>query len=208
MAVLIPNPAPRATRVEDCAFPNLRRRQAWRLVIGLWLALAYLGLGEVRGEVVSREYPLKAVFLLNFAHYTEWPTNAFPTPDLPFVIGVLGDDPFGKLLDDAVRDEMLNGRKIVVERYRRVEEIKTCHILYIGQSESRRIPKNLADLKGRPILTVSDNENSAYQDACVRFRMENNKIRLRMNTDALKAANLIMSSKLLRAAELVTGQSN
>ena len=157
-----------------------------------------------RSQTVSHEYPLKAVFLLNFAQFTDWPTNAFGQPDSPLVIGVLGDDPFGALLDDAVRGETVNGRKFVVERYRRVEDMKACHILFISQSEIKRLDKIVENLKGKPILTVSEIDGSAYRGVCVRFITENNKIHLRINTDALQEAQLTMSSKLLRVAELVT----
>lgn len=166
--------------------------------------LVCLGSNVTRGQTVSHEYPLKAVFLFNFAQFTDWPTNAFDAPDSPLVIGVLGNDPFGTLLDDAVRDEIVNGRKFVVERYPRVEDMKVCHILFISQSESRRLEKIVADLKGKPILTVSDIDNSAYRGVCVRFITENNKIHLRVNINALQEANLTMSSKLLRASEIIS----
>jgi hypothetical protein len=163
-----------------------------------------LGLNAATGQTVSHEYPLKAVFLFNFAQFTDWPTNAFDTPASPLVIGILGDDPFGRVLDDAVQGETVNGRQFVVERYRRLEDIKTCHILFISQSEITRLDDIVEKLKGKTVLTVSEIDGSAYRGVCVRFITENNKIHLRINTDALQAAKLTMSSKLLRVAELVT----
>jgi YfiR/HmsC-like len=186
-------------------FSKFRERgRACFFIFGLWLALFCLGLNAARGQTVSREYPLKAVFLFNFAQFTDWPTNAFDASDSRFVIGVLGDDPFGQVLDDAVRGETVNGRKFVVERYQRVEDIKTCHILFISESETRRLDKIVSDLNGKPILTVSDIDNSAYRGVCVRFLTENNKIHLRINLDSLKDANLVMSSKLLRVSETIS----
>ena len=173
----------------------------------LWMMVFCIGLNEACGQTVSHEYPLKAVFLMNFAKFTDWPTNAFDKPGLPLVIGVLGDDPFGAVLDDAVRDESVNGRKFVVERYHRVEDIKTCHILFISQPEARRLDKIVTDLKGKPILTASDMDGSASHGVCVQFITENNKIRLKINTDSLKATGLTMSSKLLRVAENVPPQN-
>jgi hypothetical protein len=187
--------------------PSLKFRGRGRaafFIFGLWILFAGLGLNGARGQTVSHEYPLKAVFLLNFAQFTDWPTNAFDAPDAPLVIGVLGNDPFGALLDDAVRDETVNGRKFVVERYRRVEDIKTCHILFISQSEIKRLDKIAENLNGKPILTVSEIDGSTYRGVCVRFITIKNKIHLRINTDALQAAKLTMSSKLLRVAEIVT----
>jgi YfiR/HmsC-like len=208
MEILISQNEYRAVGVKPRPFSKFRERgQAGFFIFSLWLLLFCLGLNVACGQTVSREYPLKAVFLLNFAQFTDWPTNAFDTPDSPFVIGVLGDDPFGAVLDDAVRDEMVNGRKFIVERCHRVEDSKTCHILFISQSETRRLDKIVAELKERPILTVSDIDGSAYRGVCVRFITENNKIRLRINTDSLEEANLTMSSKLLRVAEIITAQT-
>lgn len=149
----------------------------------------------------SREYQLKAVFLFNFAQFTEWPTNTFATSNAPIVIGVMGIDPFGGILDETVRGETINGRPLVIERYRRVEEIGTCHILYISQSENRRVDRILDHLKSRPVLTVGDMDASVGQHLAIRFVLENNKLRIRINLDAVAQSHLTLSSKLLRAAE-------
>jgi len=151
---------------------------------------------------VSREYQLKAVFLYNFAQFTQWPTNAFAGPSAPIVIGVLGPNPFGPSLEDTVRGETVDGRPLVVEFYRRAEEIKTCHILFIGQSEIRHMDEILKSIKGKPVLTVADVDNSLTARAIIRFVMENNKIHFRINQDAARAANLVLSSRLLRVADV------
>ncbi|MGA2030208.1 MAG: YfiR family protein [Verrucomicrobiota bacterium] len=205
MELLIPQNQNCAPREPLRPFSKFRERgRLGFFIFGLWLMLSCLGLNVARGQTVSHEYPLKAVFLFNFAQFTDWPTNAFDKPDSPLVIGVLGDDPFGALLDDAVRGETVNGRKFAVERYLHVEDIKTCHILFISQSETRRLDKIEAGLKGKPVLTVSDIDNSAYRGVCVQFVTINNKIHLRINLDSLKDANLTMSSKLLRVSEIIS----
>src|SRR5271154_3299339 len=153
MEILIPQNQNRVAREAFRQFSKFRERgRAAFFIFGLWVMLFCLGLSAARGQTVSHEYPLKAVFLFNFAQFTGWPTNAFDKPDSPLVIGVLGDDPFGAVLDDAVRDEIVNGRKFVVERYHRVEDIKTCHILFISQSETKRLDKIVMSLKDKPVL--------------------------------------------------------
>ena len=152
----------------------------------------------------SPEYQVKAVFLFNFAQFVEWPPQSFEDPAAPFVIGVLGTDPFGSALEGAVRGETLNGRSFVIERYRNVTEIRHCQILFISRSEAAHIDEISAALAGHSILTVSDIEGSAQHGVMIRFVAENNRIRLRINADAAKAVGLSISSKLLRPAELVT----
>jgi hypothetical protein len=149
----------------------------------------------------SREYQVKAVFLFNFAQFVDWPPRVFPEPQTPLVIGVLGDDPFGTYLDETVRGEKANDRPLVVQRYRRVGENKTCHVLFISRSETDRLEQILGSLKGRTILTVGDSEDFALHGGMIQFITEKNKIRMRINLEAVKAAGLTISSKLLRVAE-------
>jgi len=190
---------------QDASAAALGRDRATgiRLVLAAWLAIYSVAMPSVHAQGHSREYPLKAVFLLNFARFTDWPTNAFNGPDSPLVIGVLGADPFGSVLDLAIKDEQVKGRKFVVARYSRLSDVGACHILFISQSEAQHLDKIETTLKARPILTVSDIDRSADDGVCEQFVTENNKIRLRTNTDSLKDANLTMSSKLLRLAEII-----
>jgi len=184
----------------SCRPPGLNPRILLCLVA---VALAF-GPGETRAQSVpTKEYQLKAVFLFNFAQFVEWPTNAFPQAQAPLVIGVLGEYPFGTYLDEIVRGEEANRHPLVIQRYRQAEEIKTCHILFISQSEVDRLDQILASLKNRNILTVGDAESFVQRGGMIRFVTEKNKIRLRINLEAAKVANLTISSKVLRAAEIV-----
>ncbi|MBC8094664.1 MAG: YfiR family protein [Akkermansiaceae bacterium] len=170
----------------------------------LLLALVGMNPGFATAQTqTSREYQLKAVFLFNFAQFTHWPTNAFTNGESPIVIGVLGIDPFGDVLEETVRDETVNGRKLVIERYRRLEEIQSCHILFISQSETRRLDRILESLRGKPVLTVGDIDPAFGQHLAIRFLPENNRLRIRINIDSVSDAGLTISSKLLRAAEII-----
>ena len=150
----------------------------------------------------ASEYQVKAVFLFNFAQFVDWPAKAFPEPETPLVIGVLGEDPFGSYLDETVRGEKGNGHPLVVQRYRRIGEIKTCHVLFISRSESDRLEQILLNLKGRNVLTVGDMEDFCLRGGMIRLNNEKNKIRMRINLDQVKEANLTVSAKLLRVAEI------
>lgn len=173
-----------------------------------WLVLSALllsgGLDLSAQAAAPREYQLKAVFLFNFAQFVEWPPQAFPDARTPLVIGVLGRDPFGAYLDETVRGETVNNRSLVVQRYGRVEDINTCHILFISRSEGDRLEQILARLRGRNILTVADAEGFALPGVMIGLVTVENKIRLRINLEVAQAANLRISSKLLRSAEIVS----
>lgn len=179
----------------------------WRYAFIVWFHLI-IGSPPGAAAQITPEYQIKAVFLFNFAQFVDWPANAFPAAETPLVIGVIGEDPFGPYLDDAVRGETVNHHPLVVKRYRRVEEIGNCHVLYVSASVEERVEQILAKLKGRSVLTVGDSESLAENALMIRFVTVDNKIRLRINLDAAKAAALTISSKLLRPAEIVANEGN
>lgn len=182
---------------------------AFLRISGLLAASLLLVCGQlVASDVPSREFQVKAAFLYNFVQFVEWPPEAFREPDSPIVIGVLGQDPFGAFLDQLVAGETVNGRRLVVERYRWIGEVGTCHMLFISGSEGRRAGQIGAGLKGRSILSVCDWEGLMEQGAMVRFVTERQRVRLRINLDAVRAGGLTISSKLLRSAETVSRETN
>ena len=155
------------------------------------------------GAEAPTEYQVKAVFVYNFSRFVEWPPQAFSAPDEPFVIGILGGDPFGARLDEAVRGEQIDRHPLLVRRFRNLGEIGDCRILYIDRSESAQLQQILAALAHRSTLTVSDLDGSSQRGVMIQFTTENNRIRLRINVESARAAGLTISSKLLRSAEIV-----
>jgi len=153
----------------------------------------------------AKEYQVKAVFLFNFAQFVEWPPAAFGDDKSPFVIGILGEDPFGAYLDEVVRAERVGNRPMRVQRYQRADEITTCHVLFISRSEESRLGQILASLKDRNILVVGDSDNFIQRAGMIQLATSQGKVHLRINVNAARTANLTISSKLLRSAELVTG---
>ncbi|MFL5403964.1 MAG: YfiR family protein [Gemmatimonadales bacterium] len=180
------------------------RRGRWFLAAGL----AFLAARPAAAQTVrASASEVQAVFLFNFAQFVDWPVEAFPDPQSPLVIGILGQDPFGTFLDRTVQGETVRGRPFKVSRYRRVEEVKDCHILFISRSETKRLDPILAALKDRPILTVSNGDDFARPGGIIRFLLNQSKIRLSIDLEAAQAARLTFSSKLLRSAEIVAPSS-
>jgi hypothetical protein len=155
-------------------------------------------LGALASPVAGRsqaasEYQVKAVFIYNFTQFIQWPEESFETPQDPFIIGVLGENVFGRYLEEAVAGEHYQSRPIVIEYYNSPREIGKCQILYVGSSAPpvRYIGK-------RPVLTVGESPDFMGQDGLLRFYQEGNKIRIEINQSAASAAGLTISSKLLR----------
>jgi hypothetical protein len=170
--------------------------------------LVAAALGLVVAQTLSAsdaptENQVQAVFLYNFSRFVEWPSQAFSAPSDPFVIGIVGSDPFGARLDEAVHNEQINGHMLTVRRFRSVSDLGNCQILFIDRSEISRLGQILAALDHHNTLTVSQADGAAQRGVMIQFATENSRIRLRINVDSARAAGLIISSKLLRPAEII-----
>jgi hypothetical protein len=176
-------------------------RNLWIRFLCCLPAFLFLAFGPSAEAQASREYQLKAVFLYNFAQFTDWPESAFADTNTPIVIGIFGVDPFGPALQDTIKGETVRGHPLAIQHYRRADEIKACHILFVSQSEARHTNEFVRSLKGKPILTVADADEPSTSDAVIRFVLENNKVHFRINQESAAAANLVLSSKLLRVAD-------
>ena len=148
------------------------------------------------------EYGLKSVFLYQFCRFMEWPQTAFSSPNDPLVIGVVGDNPFGGLLREAVEGETYHGRPIRIEHYRTPRDIKRCHILFVSRSLVDQMNEVLAEVAGKNVVTVGETDGFLDHGGMIALTADRNRVHLRVNASSLRAANVDVSSKLLRVAEI------
>jgi hypothetical protein len=180
----------------------LHRFPAVFLLLAVQLAPA-----EPAQTVAYTEYQIKAAFLFNFTQFIEWPTNAFADADAPLVIGILGNDPFGGALSQTIEGETVRGRKVVLRTFKRPEEARACHLLFISRSEQSRLSQVLAALKDTPVVTVSDADQFVRRGGMIGFVMIENKVRFDINPQTAAKAGLKISSKLLKLASNLYSES-
>jgi hypothetical protein len=196
-------------------FP-LHRNPPCRCLIGKAIALvALFGLlaGPNRGfggETSLNEYQVKSLFLLHFAKYVDWPADAFEGANAPIVIGMIGgtgEGKFGRELAKTVEGKTVDGRPLLIRQIQTPEDCDKCHILFIRTSEKTEMAEILVRLKSRPVLTVGETDHFMEQGGVINFLKKEGKVRLEINLDAARQANLQISSKLLNVADVVKGKS-
>ena len=175
----------------------------WGLGVGYVISGEYFGWNLGLPLSGSVEYPVKASLLLNFAKFAEWPAGSAQAAARTVAICVLGDDPFGRVLDDTVAGRTAGGRPLEVRRYRRLEGIESCHVLFLAAAEQERLPQALARIGAAPVLTVGDTKGFADEGVIINFVLEGSKVRFEVNTDSAERAGLKISSKLLQLAKRI-----
>ncbi len=151
----------------------------------------------------TSEYDLKAAFLYNFTQFVQWPDSAYSAPDSPFQLCLIGEDPFGRALDDTVTSEFVGEHPIVVRRIRQVENTSACHLAFVAAKSDIPFEAVLHAIGDSPVLVVGEDPESAEKGGTIGFRIVNRRIRLLVNLSAARAANLRISSKLLRLSTIV-----
>ena len=178
------------------------------LLLGLTATLIAWGgraLGDEPGPGSLSEYQVKAAYLYYFTTYVDWPPDTFSRSGDALVVGVLGEDPFGSILDDTLRGKSVGSRRLVVKRIGNIKEARECHILFISASERDRLATIFKGLDGAAILTVGEVDHFASRGGQIAFRMEDKKVRFDINVTAVERARLKISAQLMKLGRIVEG---
>jgi hypothetical protein len=154
-------------------------------------------------SVPLSEYQIKAGFLFNFTKFVEWPPDSFSDPGVPLVMGVVGDNQITSLLEETAAGKTVNGRAVIVKRFKEGQDIHGCQILFISSSEEKHTTQILERIKGSSILTVGETDGFVQSGGVINFFVEGNKVRLEVNLDAAARARLKISAKVIAVARLV-----
>ena len=173
------------------------------IIIVFILALNLCGVLNVfADEQKPGEYQIKAAYLYNFINFIEWPIDS-PINNSPSInLCILGDDPFGKDLDD-IRNEIVKGKKLTVKYTGSLDKLRSCNILFFPASEKNHVGQILKLIGNSRVLTVSDVEEYARQGVIISFFVEHKKVRFAINIEAARRAGFKFSAKLLKLAKIV-----
>jgi hypothetical protein len=154
-------------------------------------------------EPVSKEYQLKAAFLYNFTKFVDWPPNRFATTNEPFVIGVLGSNPFGAELAKAVQGRTHNGHAFVVTNLTEISAATNVHLLFVPKGQEPALTGQPGATQAAAVLTVGESEAFTAAGGIITFTTEADKIRFEVNLSAAEQGGVKISSKLLQLAKVV-----
>ncbi len=153
------------------------------------------------------DYDVKAAYLYNFGHFVEWPVNVAAPKNDSFTVCVLGQDPFGPVLDGALAGETIAGKRVVARRISTLQESGSCQILFLSSAEEARLNKIIEALNKQAVLTVSDMPQFSQRGGMIQFVLEGKRVRFEVNLTAVQHAGLTLSSELLKVATTVRRNS-
>jgi hypothetical protein len=146
---------------------------------------------------------VKAAFLFNFAKFTEWPSGEVTNRHSPFVMCVLGKDPFGSVLDDTLQGKTLREQRVVVQRLQDASGARQCHVVFVSRSEAGNLAAIFQALRGTNALVVGETDGFAESGGAIELTLDQGRVRFTINPGAAQRAGLRLSSKLLALAKIV-----
>lgn len=149
------------------------------------------------------EYIMKAVAFEQVSRFLEWPENTIIDDSKPFIIGVLGDNPFGESLEETYAKHKIKNKDVNILYFNEIEEVNKCHILFISNSKKGDIKKVVDYVNEKPILTVGDTKGYAESGVLVNFYLLDNKIRFEINEKKMADVGFSVSYMLLKVAKII-----
>lgn len=151
------------------------------------------------------EYRIKAALLYKFTLFIKWPLSGGGEKESKAYldITILGDDPFGSLIDATFRGKTVNNQTFRIKRINRLDDLDRCDILFISASEKANWKAIFEKIAGWNVLTVGDYDDFARMGGVINFIQVNNTIRFEINIDAEHRSGLDISSQLLKLAVIV-----
>lgn len=165
---------------------------------GLWLVLSAAPVVVAQTQN-GPDALLKAVFIYNFAKFTEWPKETWVSDNSPLIFCVVGTDELADELGQ-LGGKPIHGRSVIVRRLNGEQISERCNVLYVADLPEERLDSLIRSIGDRPILTVSQQAKFVKAGGVIQLYREDGRIRFIVNLAAARSAGLTISSRLLRLA--------
>ena len=179
-----------------------------RVLLRVWVAVSLLfAPPPVPAQTPAvAEYRAKANYLANFPSFVEWPAEALPPGNAPFLVCVFGEFSFGTSLAESTRGATVHDRRVEIRWVRKAQELAACQILFISRSEQKRYSQALDVVRGKMVLTVGETPEFLDAGGILSFSGQQGTIQFDVNLAAANKAHLKISSRLLALARHVVNQ--
>ncbi len=170
----------------------------------LLLALLLLWLSAAPLLRLDQEKLLKVIMLEKLSRFVKWPDKVWMKDKTsPFIIGIIGEDPFGSLIANVYGNIKIIKKKVRVRYFEKTDEVDDCQILFISNSLKDEVETVIAALKKKPILTIGDTEGYAHRGVHINLFKAGKNIGIEINPRAIRAANMSVSASFLSFATIV-----
>jgi len=137
------------------------------------------------------------MFIYNFSRLVEWPV-AYKSG--PFIMGVLGGSTVAEELEVYAAGKKVGIQDIQIKRYKTIQEIATCHILFIPFSRTKQMAEIQIAVQAKNILLITEKNGALDEGSAINFILLSDKIKFEIRSENITKYGLKFSSKLQEMA--------
>lgn len=145
------------------------------------------------------EVAVKAAFLTKFPAYVDWPASLRLAPNAPITLCVVGGDPFGRTIEEAVRGQQIDRHPLVLKRMTNAAGADGCQVAFVDGTAAHSTADLLHALQGKPVLTVTDGHDGPER-GMIHFVVDGGRVRFHIDQAAAESSGLGLSARLLAIA--------
>lgn len=151
----------------------------------------------------AEEYAVKAAFVLNFIHFTEWPEESAEASSGEMVLCVVGGDSLPNSFK-ALNGKKTRGKLVKVVHVPANTNLPECQVVfYRGDVDTQNLVRTLKAMYLKPVLTIGEKKIVTKLGGAIHFFTSNRKLRFAINPEIVSEQGLKMSSRLLQIATII-----
>ncbi len=155
--------------------------------------------------IEPKRQAIKVVYFKSLSSYITWPKTAGLVQAMTFELCIIGKDSLNDYLHQAYynTNRPIKKKPVRIRQLNRIDEVAGCHLLFIGESESRNVSEILAFIKGKPILTVGETRGFLEKNGMIQFYMTGQKVKVKLSYPAVIDEGFIMNPGLSSVIKVI-----
>jgi hypothetical protein len=153
-----------------------------------------------RSDPGSGSVEAKAEAIHKVVRFVKWPASRFILAESPLVVGVWGDERMDKALALRMKDVVIEEHSVQVRACQSLSTAKACHVVYVGIAAGSLRASDLEQLMESGTLTVGSGPEFLERGGMIRLWWQDEKVRFKVNTKAVRRGRIEISSELLKLA--------
>lgn len=186
---------------------NLRHPGILRCTACICLVCVAAACSSAFAESVIAERETKAETIYKLLQFVKFPEDAFLDGRQPITVCILGHDPFGRMLEFAFSSKRIDGRPVNIIRAESLSALKRSkapyHVVYVTKSLQEQTVEIISYLSRRNCLIIGETTGFCRQGGMVQLRVFAKRAIFSVNTNAVRRADLKISSQFLKLATIV-----
>lgn len=141
----------------------------------------------------------QTLFIYDFSELAEWPSNYRSGP---FIIGILGHSDVINELKSYTLGKKIGNQDIQVRQFDNLDEITTCHILFVPFSKTRQMPYIKESITGTSTLLITEKNGALEYGSAINFVIVKEKMRFEVSVENASKYGISFNPQLKEMAIL------